>query len=553
MPSSGQLLLGILCVLAQHSFPFVTAQITGPWSLNFNNTKGVGPDGPWRVISLGVGFPTQYADVYPGGKGATVVVSEDACEGQNLTCPSPQPILYNPDYVRDRRIDGQESGDITPRQWDQERAQALNLTGSASYRSERIFLVDGQNAYTTNNTVVLVSSNYTLQYPSGSRVPMSVGLLGMDAPVNPLEVSLRNGSTARYQTLVDSLASNRIIHSRSWALHIGSVQHNISGSLVFGGYDQSRVLGNIARFNSETARIRAITSNINFRDAASVVPSPTTPEDPLISPAIGPQNSHLKQPIEVHLDASVPYMYLPTEVCESMVSNLPVSFDTGLGLYLWNTSDFSRYQSYINSTSRISFIFDDPGNLNVTVQVPLALLNLTLEPPLVAQPTPYFPCRPIPAGDRQPARLGRAFLQAAFMARNWDSGELFVAQAPGPEHRGPSIRPINGLENTRQPSEDSPSWESTWLPVLGPLPQRVPGSESGLISRPNPSFSKARRRRRVSIGVGVGVTLGFFLTLAVLGVVGYRRRLRRRSQMQSQPQQYELERQKILETSSRIS
>ena len=64
--------------------------------------------------------------------------------------------------------------------------------------------------------------------------------------------------------------------------------------------------------------------------------------------------------------------------------------------------------------------------------MPFALLNLTLEAPLVTEATPYFPCY---LSDNIYS-FGRAFLQAAFVAEDLSTGNgygtWFFAQAPGP-------------------------------------------------------------------------------------------------------------------------
>jgi hypothetical protein len=95
-------------------------------------------------------------------------------------------------------------------------------------------------------------------------------------------------------------------------------------------------------------------------------------------------------------------------------------------LYLWDTGD-SAYQRIISSPHFLSFDLTN-GSSSTTINVPFALLNLTVESPLIGTPTQYFPCSPWTPGDVG-YTLGRSFLQAAFLAQNWNSSTIFLAQA----------------------------------------------------------------------------------------------------------------------------
>ncbi|KAH0134003.1 hypothetical protein KCU67_g16422, partial [Aureobasidium melanogenum] len=99
----------------------------------------------------------------------------------------------------------------------------------------------------------------------------------------------------------------------------------------------------------------------------------------------------------------------------------PVEFNETLGLYIWNTSAPS-YQDIMTSASYLSFDFSSGSSTN-TIYLPFALLDLTLDWPLVNSPTQYFPCSPYQSPDGK-FHLGRAFLQGAFMAQNWQTGTL---------------------------------------------------------------------------------------------------------------------------------
>lgn len=84
---------------------------------------------------------------------------------------------------------------------------------------------------------------------------------------------------------------------------------------------------------------------------------------------------------------------------------------------------------------------DSSNTHTIDIKVPFALLNLTLDYPLVDRPTPYFPCMP----TNRTYGLGRAFLQAAFVGVNWGNGvgSWFLAQCPIDAFNGDYIRRRN--------------------------------------------------------------------------------------------------------------
>jgi hypothetical protein len=71
----------------------------------------------------------------------------------------------------------------------------------------------------------------------------------------------------------------------------------------------------------------------------------------------------------------------------------------------------------MSSPSALKFSFNtDSGNGDISV--PFALLNLTLDYPLVSTPTQYFPCASYTPSDDSLYHLGRALLQAVFLGQH---------------------------------------------------------------------------------------------------------------------------------------
>jgi hypothetical protein len=159
-------------------------------------------------------------------------------------------------------------------------------------------------------------------------------------------------------------------------------------------------------------------------------------------------NASIEVSLPVLVEAPDPYIYLPQSTCDAITRYLPVTYQDKYGLYLWNTAD-SNYNLIVSSPAFLSFAFRLNSSIsqNLTINVPFALLNLTLTSPSVDVPTQYFPIRPVqgPSGSYE---LGRTFLQAAFLGVNWQTGNgvWFLAQAPGPNT--PSDTPATTIRPT---------------------------------------------------------------------------------------------------------
>ena len=161
----------------------------------------------------------------------------------------------------------------------------------------------------------------------------------------------------------------------------------------------------------------------------------------------------------------VPYLFMSPETCAAVTEHLPVTLDSQIGLYIWNTTD-SQYERIVNSPAYLAFVFQKAGSGNLTIKVPFRLLSLTLEAPIVTAAQQYFPCRPFHTSDNSSDYfLGKAFLQAAFIGMNWQESKFFLAQAPGPGVGASNIRPITSQDTMidNDPIDNfAVTWASDW-------------------------------------------------------------------------------------------
>ncbi|MCJ1439193.1 hypothetical protein MMC27_008584 [Xylographa pallens] len=378
---------------------------------------------------------------------------------------------------------------------------------------------------------------YTL--PNGTAYMPEVGTLALGGEnINQSYPQVNGVNNFNSSLLSGYLYAAGQISSNSYGLHIGSASLGIPGSAFVGGYDQSRVLGVVttqSTFSASSALpIDLLDIGIGVAEGGS--PFNFTSKSGLLMQG----NSSISVSLQVLIEATIPYLYLPSSTCDAIASQLPVTYQSDYGLYFWDTAD-PQYALIVSSPSYLSFTFRlDQGNSdNITINVPFKLLNLTLDAPLVATPTPYFPCRPLTDGGS--FTLGRAFLQAAFVGVNWMSGAFtndvwFLAQAPGPNTASTAVAtPIEVSDTTIGNSTNRwiDSWKGVWT-VINSANQTAPTNSTN-----QPIHASSTH---ISDGAIAGIVVGAILLVVVLALViifCVRQRRRRTASVRSR-QEYDL-------------
>ena len=274
--------------------------------------------------------------------------------------------------------------------------------------------------------------------------------------LGPNEDRLEDSRIGRedYPSILEQLKKDGSIGSTSYSVQVGSVKFDQPGSLVLGGYDQSRVMGRAGVFPlpaNEVAGFEPLIPLLDMSIGVETGGSPFGSPDPIsVFVELGSNGFSYDVQREgfgvggprgtapVMPDPTVPYFYLPPGNCEKIAKHLPVSHNSDLDLYLWNTGD-PQFDRIVNSPAYLSFVFWEDADRNTTIKVPFRLLNLTLNAPLVDKPTAYFPCK-TDTPDVGSWSLGRAFLQAAFFAIDYDANRIYLGQAPGPRMAKSTIK-----------------------------------------------------------------------------------------------------------------
>lgn len=318
-----------------------------------------------------------------------------------------------------------------------------------------------QGAVTVHNSTISAVSAWQIQLPDGTYYSAQVGTLSLGAPGQGIQ---QFSATAIGQTVPGSAYAQGEVASNSWGLHYGSASLNQEGSLVFGGYDQSRVLGDVGVFDLGGGWQMMP----NLLDLQIGVENGSSPFSEDSYTGLLKLNASFNGVQPAIINPLVPYLYMSPETCVAVAEYLPVTLNPQVGLYIWNTTD-PQYKRIMKSPAYLAFVFQNAGSGNLTIKVSFQLLNLTLEAPIVTTTQQYFPCRPFNANDGSgDYLLGRAFLQAAFIGMNWQEAKFFLAQAPGPGVGASNIRSIGSNDTTigNDPIENfAVTWERNWTPL----------------------------------------------------------------------------------------
>lgn len=166
------------------------------------------------------------------------------------------------------------------------------------------------------------------------------------------------------------------------------------GSLIFGGYDRSRFIPNNVSFH--------LAPDIS-RDLVVGLQSITATD------SSGFNTSLLSSPILTFIDSTIPYIYLPLEVCHAFEKTFGLIWDQGRHLYL---IDDKNHEKLLKLNPTFKFRIGDMKQSKITVDIvlPYASFDLVANPPLVDSPsTRYFPLQR--AANESQYTLGRTFLQ----------------------------------------------------------------------------------------------------------------------------------------------
>ena len=187
------------------------------------------------------------------------------------------------------------------------------------------------------------------------------------------------------------------------------------------------------------------------------------------------------------IDSSIPHLWLPRAVCDRFEEAFRLKYDAKTDLYLISHTDRQNLLSKDASITIGLGATSDPMN-RTNIVLPYAAFDLQASAPIYANATYYFPIRR--ANDSQ-YRLGRTFLQEAYLITDYERATFSVHQA-----RYEEVMPNERI-----------------IPILPPQNEtslgQAPMSHSGL-------------ERKTIVGIAVGASVAGVICIAMV-VLLYRR------------------------------
>lgn len=336
-----------------------------------------GNDGPWSSFYLQIGSPPQYVKVFISTAGyQTWAVLPQGC------------LVYDPpDCVTSR------GGQFIPSQSSTWKYNNANVNGTFTLGLETDLDYSGSGNF-GYDTIVLGyqgSNGPALQQQIIAGIATKEFFLGIFG-LNPRSTNFStiDNSVPSYMA---TLKSRSLIPSLSWAYTAGNQYRpgTALGSLTLGGYDSSRFLTNNVTFAFNEVDDRDLTVNI----------------DNILMTTSNGNVSLLNESIAAYVDSTIPYFYLPSDVCQQFEESFRLRWDDDVQAYL---VDDSLHDSLQAQNATVTFTIGN-AKQSVNISMPYAAFDLVAKYPLITNTTRYFPL--MRATNQSQYTLGRAFLQEA--------------------------------------------------------------------------------------------------------------------------------------------
>lgn len=336
-----------------------------------------GNDGPWSSFYLGIGSPAQYVKVLISTAGyQTWAVVPQGC------------IASDPPDCATLR-----GGQFIPSQSSTWKYNNASINGTFTLGLETNLDYSGNGNYGYDTMV--------LGYPGSNGPSLQQQIIaGIATKEFYLGIFGLNPRSTNFSTFNDPVPSymatlkNRFtIPSLSWGYTAGNQYRlgKVLGSLTLGGFDSSRFFTNNVTFAFNQVDVRDLTVDI----------------ESIFMTTRNNTVSLLNNSIAAYIDSTIPYFYLPLDVCQQFEDAFGILWDNDIQAYLVNDTLHDSLQAQ-NAT--VTFIIGNTTQ-SVSISLPYAAFDLIAEYPLVTNTTRYFPL--MRATNENQYTLGRAFLQEA--------------------------------------------------------------------------------------------------------------------------------------------
>ena len=207
----------------------------------------------------------------------------------------------------------------------------------------------------------------------------------------------------------------------------------VYGSLTLGGYDESRFEPKNFTFPFDTEETQATSLKLQRIKAERTFNGST---------------ELLQDEIYVTIDFTLPYLWLPGNVCDRIAASFRLHYDNTTDLYLVDDDD---HKDLVDRNPSFTFSFSSSGNTldTLNIDLPYAAFDLQASWPTYNDTKNYFPIRR--AANATQYTLGRAFMQEAYMIVDFERGNFSLHQAAFPASNAQKI--------VRIPPKDAPIHE----------------------------------------------------------------------------------------------
>ncbi|KAL8686343.1 MAG: hypothetical protein Q9218_007173 [Villophora microphyllina] len=395
------------------------APIVVPASQSFE-----GIDGPWSSFTLQIGSPAQDVNVFISTAGyQTLVVAPEGCTSSDAA---------NCAQLRGGIFNRNQSTTWDPNTFSPNKTGtfALGLEENLGYSANGEFGFDkvalgwqGSGGPSLNHQVVagIADKHFYL------------GMFGLNP--RPSNFSEFNVPISSYMS---NLKIDYMIPSLSWAYTAGNQYrlNKVLGSLILGGYDASRFVPNNLTIPFNQQDIRDLTVNINGIS--------------MVSEDHSQQAELLTESIAAFVDSTIADIYLPLEVCKRFEDAFGIEWNEGVQGYLVNDS---LHDSLSSKNPSVTFTISSSSSTSspaVNITLPYAAFDLTAQPPLMRNPSRYFPL--MRATNESQYRLGRTFLQEAYLIADYERRNFSISQCSWVENAAQKVvaihSPVNATAST---------------------------------------------------------------------------------------------------------
>ncbi|KAI3320907.1 hypothetical protein HD806DRAFT_505315 [Xylariaceae sp. AK1471] len=475
----------------------------------FNNQPGahLSPDidGPWPTLQLNyeASQGNLTLNAYLTLSNASLLVEPQTCADEvangTLRCGEfAFPEFYLNSSITKQVGLGLESltpwdvGSLTP--WDN-----ISLTGRPGLDFSR-FMSLGGNITGINFTSNLAGLSIETPAVVGEKLTTLASNDSRPVPILNSMISLPK--------IVASLSETGRVSSPFSSFHMGSVEPPVNGSLIVGGYDNNKIMGDLMgwteTYNSygNPGSTGLTLTHIYVGVESGFLPlenfklnNQSFPQGPYtLDPSIL-YESRNSTASGVIIEPGAPYLHLRSELCDQLAELLDLEYDPTRNLYLWSyPPDHPVFRSpvyleLVITPEKYSLVYSEDEEIypKVSIKIPMASLQHTFHATTRATngsllpPARYFPCSPFESNPHSIVtwpRLGRAFLQSAFFGSCFKYNDTadtvanyWLAQAPGPAGTEENAEDLTEVASGTMPNRtgvklEANAWTKSWSSIL---------------------------------------------------------------------------------------